>query len=155
MQHKVEALWMGRMKFNALVNGHTLVMDAPSHVGGDNEGPIPKPFMLTALAGCTGMDVIALLRKAGIELTDFGVDVAGEISKTQPIVYTSIHLVYDARGAEAHRDATLAVVQRSQNELCGVSAMLKKAMPMSWEVRYNGEVVFSNAPTVEANAPTA
>ncbi|MDX9750364.1 MAG: OsmC family protein [Flavobacteriales bacterium] len=147
MQHKVEAQWMGRMKFNALVHGHTLVMDAPERVGGDDEGPIPKPFVLTALAGCTGMDVIALLRKQGIELRHFGVDVAGEISKTQPIVYTRIHLVYDAQGDPAHRDATLAVVQRSQHEICGVSHMLKKAMPVTWEVRYNAEVVFDNAAT--------
>ncbi|TXI76415.1 MAG: OsmC family peroxiredoxin [Flavobacteriales bacterium] len=145
MQHKVEAQWMGRMKFNALVNGHTLVMDAPPHVGGDDEGPIPKPFMLTALAGCTGMDVIALLRKEGIALGSFGVDVTGEISKTKPIVYTSAHLLYDAQGDPAHREATLAVVQRSQHELCGVSAMMKKAMPVTWTVRYNGEVVFDNS----------
>lgn len=147
MQHKVEALWMGRMKFNALVQGHTLVMDAPPHVGGDDEGPVPKPFMLTALAGCTGMDVIALLRKDGIELEGFGVDVSGEISKTRPIVYTSVHLRYDAHGDAAHRDATLAAVQRSQHEICGVSAMMKKAMPVTWEVQYNGEVVFDNKPS--------
>ena len=145
MQHKVEALWMGRMRFNALVNGHTLVMDAPERVGGDDAGPVPKPFLLTALAGCTGMDVVGLLRKQGIQLDHFGVDVTGELSTTSPMVYIHVHLIYDAQGDPAHRDATLAVVLRSQHEVCGVSHMLKKALPVTWAVRYNGEVVFDNA----------
>ena len=153
MQHKVEALWMGRMKFNALVQGHTLVMDAPPHVGGDNEGPIPKPFMLTALAGCTGMDVIALLRKDGIaQQAGRGEAPIGGIYSERlrypPGRYTLNVAVYDARGDAAHRDATLAAVQRSQHEICGVSAMMKKAMPVTWEVQYNGEVVFDNKPSV-------
>ena len=55
MKHYVETKWTGKMQFNALVNGHTLVMDGPEKVGGENNGPIPKPFVLTALTGCTGM----------------------------------------------------------------------------------------------------
>ena len=51
------------MQFNALINGHTVVMDAPEKSGGDDMAPIPKPFVLAALSGCTGMDIIALLRK--------------------------------------------------------------------------------------------
>jgi putative redox protein len=43
----VETQWTGKMQFNALVNGHTLVMDGPEKVGGENNGPIPKPFVLT------------------------------------------------------------------------------------------------------------
>ena len=64
MTHEIETLWMGKMQFNTLVNGHTVVMDAPEKVGGEDNGPIPKPFILSALSGCTGMDVVALLRKA-------------------------------------------------------------------------------------------
>jgi putative redox protein len=71
MKHYVETQWTGKMQFNALVNGHTLVMDGPEKVGGENNGPIPKPFLLTALTGCTGMDVIVLLRKAGKHVKDF------------------------------------------------------------------------------------
>ena len=45
MTHEVETQWMGKMQFNALVNGRTVVMDAPERVGGDDNGPIPKPFV--------------------------------------------------------------------------------------------------------------
>ena len=85
MKHYVETHWAGKMQFNALVNGHTLVMDGPEKVGGENNGPIPKPFVLTALTGCTGMDVIALLRKSGRHVTNFVLRVEGEISPQPPI----------------------------------------------------------------------
>ena len=142
MQHEIETQWMGKMQFNALVNGHTIVMDAPARVGGEDLGTIPKPLVLTALSGCTGMDVVALLRKMGKELTYFNLKVSGEISKQVPIVYTSINIVYEMNGKEEDLEAALDVVKQSQEKICGVSNMLKRIMPVSWQVVYNGREVF-------------
>jgi putative redox protein len=144
MQHEVETQWMGKMQFNALVNGHTVVMDAPERTGGQDLGPIPKPFVLTALSGCTGMDVVALLRKAGREVGDLSIKVTGEISKQQPIEYVAAHLVYEFRGPEENLQPALDAVTASQEKYCGVSSMLKKIMPVTWDVIYNGVRVFSN-----------
>lgn len=140
MKHEIEAVWMGKMQFNALVNGHTVIMDAPERAGGEDLGPIPKPFMLTALAGCTGMDVVGLLRKQGAALEKCDVKVSGEINSTPPIVYTRIHVLYDLHGTPDHRDLALNVVKCSQQELCGVSAMLQRIVPVTWEVVYNGQM---------------
>lgn len=144
MTHEVETQWMGKMQFNALVNGHTIVMDAPERVGGEDNGPIPKPFVLTALSGCTGMDVVAILRKSEQEIDDFDMKVIGEISKHPPIEYIAIHLVYNFKGPENSKQAALQAVNDSQEKYCGVSSMLKKALPVSWEVNYNGNQIFSN-----------
>lgn len=144
MIHEVETQWMGKMQFNALVNGHTVVMDAPERVGGEDNGPIPKPFVLSALSGCTGMDVVALLRKEGRQLKDLDIKVAGEISKQPPIEYVGIHVVYDMKGAEEDAQAALNAVTRSQSEVCGISHMLKKIMPVTWQVIYNGSEVFDS-----------
>lgn len=144
MAHKIETQWMGKMQFNALVNGHTIIMDAPERVGGENNGPIPKPFVLTALSGCTGMDVVSMLRKQGIEINDFNIVVTGEISKPHPIVYTSVHLVYEFKGNEAYKQAALKAVTDSQEIFCGVSNMLRRILPVTWEVTYNGVTIFSN-----------
>ena len=143
MKHIVETQWMGKMQFNAAVNGHTITMDAPERVGGEDHGPIPKPFVLTALSGCTGMDVVALLRKEGKELKDFSMHVEGEISRQHPIEYTAIHLVYELTGDEDIAEKALEVIKTSQEKICGVSHMLKKILPLSWEVIYNGKQVFS------------
>ena len=150
MTHEVETQWMGKMQFNALVNGHTIVMDAPERVGGEDNGPIPKPFVLSALSGCTGMDVIAMLRKANKPVTDLSIKVTGEISKQPPIEYTSIHVVYEFVGDEANKEAALGAVTDSQEKFCGVSHMLKKILPLTWEVNYNGKQIFNNHPIIHS-----
>jgi putative redox protein len=144
MAHEIDVQWMGKMQFNALVNGHTIVMDGPEKVGGEDHGPIPKPFVLTALAGCTGMDIAAILRKANKNPDDFDMKVIGEISKRAPIEYIAIHVIYDFKGTEENKEAALNAVTDSQEKYCGVSSMLKKALPVTWEVKYNGELIFNN-----------
>ena len=144
MAHEIDVQWMGKMQFNALVNGHTIVMDAPERVGGEDNGPIPKPFVLTALAGCTGMDIAAILRKADKNPDDFDMKVIGEISKRAPIEYIAVHVIYEFKGKPENQEAALNAVNDSQEKYCGVSSMLKKALPVTWEVNYNGLSVFSN-----------
>src|SRR5205814_2739474 len=124
MTHEVETQWMGKMQFNAAVNGHTIIMDGPERVGGEDNGPIPKPLVLAALSGCTGMDVVSLLHKAGKEVKNFNVIVTGEISKQLPIEYVSIHLEYDFEGDEKFEKDALKAVTDSQEKYCGVSNML-------------------------------
>lgn len=144
MKHEVETLWMGKMQFNAIVNGHTIIMDAPERVGGEDNGPIPKPFVLTALSGCTGMDVVAFLRKDGKQMKNFELKVEGEISKQPPIEYTAVHLNYYFEGNKEDEQAAVDAVLLSQEKYCGVSSMLKKIIPVTWDVIYNGQKIFSN-----------
>jgi len=144
MKHEIETQWMGKMQFNALVNGHTIIMDAPERVGGEDHGPIPKPFVLTALSGCTGMDVISLLRKQGRQLKDLNLKVSGEISKHPPIEYVSANIVYEINGNDEDQQAAYDAVMTSQEKICGVSHMRKKIIPVTWQIIYNGSEIFNN-----------
>jgi putative redox protein len=146
MKHEIESQWMGKMQFNALVNDHTIIMDAPERAGGENNGPIPKPFVLTALSGCTGMDVIALLRKQGKQLNDLNIKVSGEISKQQPIEYVAAHIIYEIKGNEEDKQAAFDAITTSQEKICGVSSMLKKIMPVTWQIIFNGVEIYNNQP---------
>ena len=132
------------MQFNALVNGHTLVMDGPEKSGGENRGPVPKPFVLTALSGCTGMDVVALLQRGGKHVKDFAVKVEGDTTDRTPIEYTKIHVIYEVNGDPNLEDDVLRAVTLSQEKFCGVGKMLKKILPVSWEVIFNGKQIFGN-----------
>ena len=145
MPHVIETQWLGKMQFNAAIDGHTVIMDAPERVGGDDHGPIPKPFILAALSGCTGMDVAAWLRKQGKPADNFSLKVTGELSAKAPIEYTAVHIEYDFTGAPGNRQAALDAVALSQEKYCGVSHMLKKIMPVTWDIVYNGEVIFRSA----------
>ncbi len=142
--HEIETQWMGKMQFNALINGHTVIMDAPEKSGGEDNAPIPKPFVLAALSGCTGMDIVALLRKSGQAIDDFTMTITGELSKQAPIQYVSIHVLYIFKGDKSISKAALKAVMDSQEKYCGVSSMLKKAIPVTWEIHFNGEEIFNN-----------
>jgi putative redox protein len=148
--HEIETQWMGKMQFNALINGHTVVMDAPERSGGEDAGPIPKPFVLAALSGCTGMDIVAILRKSGTEIQDMSIQVTGELSKQAPIAYVAMHIRYTILADAGVQDAILAAVTDSQEKYCGVSYMLKKAIPVTWEIVFNGQMIFNNKPAVSA-----
>jgi putative redox protein len=144
MSHEIETQWMGKMQFNSIINGHTVIMDAPEKIGGEDNGPVPKPFILTALSGCTGMDVVSFLRKFEQPVDNFEMKAIGEISKKAPVEYIAIHLIYNFKGSETSKDAALKAVTDSQEKYCGVSSMLKKALPVTWEVNYNDFQIFTN-----------
>ena len=63
MKDSVIVSWKGNMAFEADIDGHRLVVDAKEESGGSDQGPRPKPLMMVSLAGCTGMDVISILKK--------------------------------------------------------------------------------------------
>lgn len=129
---------MGAMQFNALVQDHVVVMDAPERAAGHDNGPIPKPLLLTALTGCTGMDVVALLRKQGLTLHDFALEAEGELSKKAPLYYTAVHLTYKAAAEDVVAEPLVAAVQKSQEEICGVSYMLRQSSALSYSIELNG-----------------
>jgi putative redox protein len=143
-KHEIETQWMGKMQFNALINGHSVIMDAPERAAGDDNGPIPKPFVLAALSGCTGMDIVALLRKAEQSIEDLDMKVTGELSKQAPMQYVSIHVQYIVKANASAKEAVLNAVNDSQEKHCGVSSMLKKAIPVTWEIIFNDEIIFNN-----------
>ena len=132
---KTSVEWQSEMTFKAKVNGHEIILDADAEVGGKDLGPRPKPLILVALAGCTGMDVIAILKKMKVNPDYFNVDVKGEVTEEHPKQFSSMHIVYEFRGKDLPLDKLQKAIDLSQEKYCGVSAMLKKAMPITSEIR--------------------
>ena len=92
----------------------------------------------------------ALLEKGGDPIDTLAVAVDGELSKGQPMRYTSIHLIYDMSGPAVSGTPAMHAVETSQRGLCGVSAMLQDIMPVSWEVRFNGHLIHTGRAGLEA-----
>ncbi len=132
---KTNVEWLSGMAFKAEVNGHEIVLDADEQAGGTNLGPRPKPLILVALAGCTGMDVIAILKKMKVTPDYFNVEVEGEVTEEHPRQFTKMHIVYEFRGKDLPLEKLQKAIDLSQERYCGVSAMLKKALPVSSEIR--------------------
>lgn len=131
---KVNVKWTGDMAFDAEVNGFNIKLDAAEQVGGKNGGPRPKPLTLVSLGGCTGMDVISILKKMRVEPDYFNVEVGGEMTEEHPKYYNKLHIKYVFRGKDLPMAKLEKAVNLSQDRYCGVSEMLRKAAEITHEI---------------------
>ena len=137
MKDSITVDWLSDMAFETEVNGHKIYLDAAEKVGGKNLGPRPKPFMMVALAGCTGMDVVSILKKMQQPMTYFNIKVDAESTEEHPQTYRSMKLIYEfSESDELDRKKVEKAVSLSQERYCGVSALLRKAIPIEYEIRY-------------------
>lgn len=131
----VNTKWLNNMAFETEINGHKIVIDAVPEAGGKNLGPRPKPFMLASLGGCTGMDVISILNKMRVEVDSFNVRVEGDLTDEYPKHFYKIHVIYEFSGKDLPMDKLQKAVSLSEERYCGVSAVYKKTMEMTSEIR--------------------
>ena len=141
METSIKLSHVEKMQFQTDVNGHKITIVANPSVGGEDQGPPPKPLMLVSLAGCTAMDVISILRKMRVELDDFDVEVQADQTKEHPKYYHKMHVIYSFKGNDLPYDKLKKAVNLSEERYCGVSAVYKKAIEMTTEIRVNGETI--------------
>ncbi len=129
------------MAFDVQLNGHHFTIDADKSVGGKDQGPRPKGLMLSALAGCTGMDVVSILKKMKIDNYNLKLDVDADSTKEHPKVYSKIYLSYIFQGDDLPIDKLKRAVELSETRYCGVSAMLRKAAEIETKIIVNGKEI--------------
>ena len=135
--HNIETKHTEGMSFSTDMHGHEVIIDATEEHGGSNKGPRPKHLLLKSLAGCTGMDVVSLLRKMRVEFSDFSINVSGELTEEHPKYYHTITLEYKVKLAnESDKAKFEKAVNLSQERYCGVSAMLSKAAAIKSSIKY-------------------
>lgn len=139
MKHKVEMNWLGNLAYKAEMDGHEIITDATTQIGGDGKGVSPKKLMLTALAGCTGIDMAMILKKMRVEVRDIKVSVEGELTESQPSYYKNMHVTYEFFGNDLPQSKIERAVKLSEEEYCGVSALYKLAIPVTSEIIYHEE----------------
>ncbi len=151
------ATWTSEMAFDTELDGFTTPIDADEQFGGQGRGPKPKGLVLTALVGCTGMDVISILGKMKIapHLTHFHVEAAATLTDSHPKVFDRIDLAYHFEGEaeELPVDRLLRAVQLSQEKYCGVAAMLRPVVQLSRAVYLNGDKVGAKEDAAPIAAP--
>ncbi|SHH44199.1 OsmC family protein [Thermosipho atlanticus] len=138
---KAELNWYeGMLFFTKTTSGHDLILDASENVGGKDAGLRPKELMLYSLMGCTGMDIVSLLRKMKVidKLVSFKLETEFETASEHPKVFTKIHLKYIFKfNGEPPKEKVEKAVHLSQEKYCAVSAMLKQVIPeFTYEIVY-------------------
>lgn len=131
---KIEAGLTGNMAFEMDLDGHRLVTDAGAEDGGDDLGYRPKKLLLAGLIGCTGIDVASMVKKMKINLESMNITAEADSSEEHPKVYTRIHLTYRFKGKNLPKEKLERAVTLSQEKYCGVSAMLQKAAPVTYDI---------------------
>ncbi len=135
MKHQVKTTWKGNMAFEANVNDLPVMMDAAPEHGGQNQGPRPKELLLAAVTGCTGMDVVAILKKMQVELESFNMYIEADVTEEHPKHYTNMHLIYEFKGKKLDKSKLEKAVTLSQDKYCGVSYMFKKFLTFTYEIK--------------------
>jgi putative redox protein len=139
--HRVTVDLLGNMAFRAISEtGHEVVMDAAPQAGGADTGPRPMELLLAGLGGCTGMDVISMLRKMRQDVTDYEIQVSGERATEHPKVYTSIRVEHIVRGRALNPESVRRAVELSATRYCSAAAMLGRVAHIDETYRVIDEV---------------
>ncbi|MBN1201334.1 MAG: OsmC family protein [Anaerolineae bacterium] len=118
-------------------NGYTISLDAKKSVGGHDGGVSPMELMLTALGGCTGMDVISILRKKKQAVTGLEVQVNGTRADDHPKVFTDITVHFIVSGHNVSPAAVERAIELSSDKYCGAAATLRHTAT----IHYSHEII--------------
>lgn len=139
MTNTVTTNWKGNMKFESdNPSGHTLIIDAGKDSGGEGAGLRPKALMLSALAGCSGLDVISILDKMKVKLDDYKMVIHGVLSEEHPKYYHKVNVEYHFYGSSLNENKIRKAVKLSDDKYCGVMEMFKKF------AKINIDIIFHN-----------
>jgi len=118
-------------------SNHWVVMDSKKQFGGSEAASQPMEMMLMALGGCTAMDIESLINKMRTPAEEFQIEIDAERSAEHPRVFTKIHMTFIFKGADLNRQNIEKAVRFSQEKYCSVSAMLSRAVDISYDIVFN------------------
>jgi len=127
MKNTVTTTWKEDMQFESdNPSKHTLTMYDASEDNGDLVGYGPKALMLSSLAGCSGLDVVSLLKKMRAMVDDFKIIVTGELTEEHPKHYHTVMVDYHFYGTDFDKKKINKAVNLSVEKYCGVMEMFRK-----------------------------
>lgn len=114
------------LHFAGDIGGARIDLDAEESVGGVGAGPQPHRLLLLAMAGCTAMDVLSILRKKRQHVNSLSVEVQGSRAEQHPRVYTRFDVLYRVRGTNIDHQAVARAIELSTTRYCPVIGLLCK-----------------------------
>ena len=124
---KTITTWKKEHEFEAVHEGNKINIDGDAKTAHG-----PKALLLSALAGCSGTDVVDILKKMRVEFSDFSIEVEADQTDEHPKVYKDIHITYRIK-TDAHNEGKVRkAIDLSLEKYCGVSAMLRKNSPIHY-----------------------
>jgi putative redox protein len=117
--------------------GLDITMDASPEFGGGGRGPRPAELLLLGLGGCTGMDVMSILKKKRADVKSLDIEIEAERSTEHPKIFTKIVVTYIVGGDDLKESDINRAVELSTEKYCVVGSMLKQACPIeyNWKIK--------------------
>jgi putative redox protein len=133
--HVVRLSQVGAAAFEATAaGGGTLIVDGPPDMGGEGRGMRPTELLLSALASCSAMDVVNILRKQRQPLEKLSIRIDGERADAVPAPFTKIQLTFFAEGAIDDHKLQRAV-QLAVEKYCSVRVTLDPKVEITWTAK--------------------
>ena len=133
---EVHAVLVGPMQWNVTgASGHTVALDVPEADGGRNAGPTPMELLLMGLAGCTGMDVVSMLRKQRQAVSGYEIRVHGLRADEHPRVYVNVEVEHIVTGHHIDAARLSHAIELSENKYCSVSQTIAKTAKITTSYR--------------------
>jgi len=137
MNHTVTTIWKENLLFESdNPSGHKVLIDTSIENGGTNKGLGPKAMMLSALAGCSGLDVVSILDKMKVENYQFQIITTGELTEEHPKYYNKVSVIYQFSGTNLPQDKLKKAVDLSVEKYCGVMEMFRKFADVTIKIEY-------------------
>jgi putative redox protein len=115
-------------------SGHAIVMDGDHEFGGSDTGIRPSELLLVGIGGCSGMDVISILRKKKQDVTGFEILIDGNKADSHPKKFTDMTIKYIVKGKNLSEEAVKRAVQLSMDKYCSVKATLEGVAKINFSV---------------------
>jgi putative redox protein len=106
-------------------SGHAIVMDGTPDVGGRDTGLRPTELLLIGLGGCSGMDIVSILKKKKQDVKGVEINVDGQKAENYPKKFTEIDIEFIIKGKNISEEAVKRAVQLSMEKYCSVKATLE------------------------------
>ena len=121
----VDLSWQGGCRFTSLdAYGHSVTVDAPQNDGDEFAGFMPGELLLTSLAGCSGIDVVGILRKQRQQVTGLQIRVKGTQAAEAPWAWEEVELEYIVSGKALLPTLVERAIALSENKYCSVGASI-------------------------------
>jgi putative redox protein len=135
---QVQVNWVNTLAFDlsSSESNHIVRIDASVESGGTDTGLNPKKLLLGSLCGCSGIDVVDILKKMKVPFQKIEISAIAEQTDETPKTFRFIHMVYKTDAGPEHTDKVARAVALSHEKYCGVSAMLAKHCPITYEIAH-------------------
>ena len=115
--------WQGGFRFESRDDhGNSLTLDAPQTEGAAFDGFMPGDMLLTAIAGCSGIDVVNILIKQRQEVTGLEISVTGRQNPDPPWAWEDVDIHYVLRGRGVSQHLVERAIDLSENKYCSIGA---------------------------------